>query len=343
MAKRFCTLLVIVGVELAFLGGLTLAFAQEPFFKGKTVRIVVAFSAGGGFDAYSRMIARHMGKYIPGNPNIIVENMPGAGGLIAGKHLYNLAKADGLTIGNIHGNLVMGQILGREEIDLDTRKFEWIGVPVKDTGICTFTKASGITSMEQWMTSRTPVKLGGTAPGDATRDIPKILKVALNLPIQLIEGYKGGAEIRLAAEAGEAGGFCWAWDAAKALWSNALESGDATVVLQIVLKPHPDLPRVPLAIDYARTDEARELIDAGIHKMQVILRSYVLPPGAPKDRVQVLRRAFRETMKDQEFIADANKSKLGVDPVTGEEVEEIVRVLFKLRPDTVARLKEVLK
>jgi hypothetical protein len=197
--------------------------------------------------------------------------------------------------------------------------------------------------MEQWMASRTPLKLGGTAPGDATRDIPKILEAALNLPLQLIEGYKGGAEIRLAAEAGEAAGFCWAWDAAKALWSKALESGDATVVLQIASKPHPDLPKVPLAIDYARTDEARELIDAGIHKTQVILRSYVLPPRTPKDRLQVLRRAFRETMKDQEFISDANKSKLGVDPVSGEEVEEIVRLLFKLRSNTVTKLKEILK
>lgn len=343
MAKRFCTLLLIVGVGLAFRGGLTLAFAQEPFYKGKTVRIVVAFSAGGGFDAYSRMIARHLGKHIPGNPNIIVENMPGAGGLIAAKYMFNLAKPDGLTIGNIHGNLVMGQILGREGIDLDTRRFEWIGVPVRDTGICTVTRSSGISGVEDWLASRTPVKLGATAPGDATRDIPKILKAALNLPIQAIEGYKGGAEIRLAAEAGEVAGFCWAWDAAKALWSKALESGEALVLLQIVPKPHPDLPKVSLAIDYARTEEARELIDAGIHKMQVILRSYVLPPGAPKERLQVLRRAFRETMKDREFVADATKSKLGLDPVTGEEAEETVKSLFKLSPNTVASLKEALK
>src|SRR5574341_1444939 len=150
MAQRLCSLLAIAGVGLAFGGGLTLALAQETFFKGKTIRVVVAFSAGGGFDAYSRMIARYMGKHIPGDPNIVVENMPGAGGLVAAKHIYNLAKPDGLTIGNVHGNLVMGQILGREGVDLDTRKFEWIGVPVKDTGICTFTKASGITRMEQW-------------------------------------------------------------------------------------------------------------------------------------------------------------------------------------------------
>jgi tripartite-type tricarboxylate transporter receptor subunit TctC len=331
-----------VGIGLISSSAFTPSFPQEPFYKGKTVRIVVAFSAGGGFDAYSRMIARHLGKNIPGKPNIVVENMPGAGGLIAAKHLYNLVKPDGLTIGNIHGNLVMGQILRRKGVDLDSSKFEWIGVPVKDTGICTFTKLSGITGMEQWMASRKPVKIGGTAPGDATTDIPKILKAALNLPIQLTEGYKGGAEIRLAAEAGEVDGLCWAWDAAKALWSNALNSGDATVVLQIASQPHPDLRDVPLAIDYARTDEARELIDAGIHKTQVILRSYVLPPATPKDRVQVLRRAFSETMKDQEFIADAKKSKLGVDPVSGEKAEEIVRSLIKLKPHTIARLKQVL-
>jgi len=148
------------------------------FYKGKTIRIVVAFSAGGGFDTYSRIIARHMSRYIPGNPTMIVENMPGAGGVIAAKYMYNSARPDGLTIGNIHGNTVFGQVLGRKGIDLDSKRFEWIGVPVKDTTICNFTKRSGIATVEQWLSAKKPVKFGGTAPGDAISDAPRILKEA---------------------------------------------------------------------------------------------------------------------------------------------------------------------
>src|SRR5918992_663730 len=135
------------------------------FYKGKTIRIIVSAAAGGGFDTYSRTLARHMGKHIPGHPGIIVENMTGAGGLIAANYVYKVAKLDGLTIGNFAGGLISQQLLGSSGIEFDARKFEWIGVPVQDNVACALTKASGITNMEQWMTAKTPVKLGATAPG----------------------------------------------------------------------------------------------------------------------------------------------------------------------------------
>ena len=169
------------------------------------------------------------------------------------------------------------------------------------------------------------------------------LKAALNLPIKLVEGYGGGARIRLAIESGEISGFCWAWAAAKATSSRQIEAGDVVVILQLTNKAHPDLPNVPLAIDFAKTQEGRDLIQAGIHGTQVILRSYVLPPGTPEDRVQTLRRAFEKTLKDPAFLADAQKSRVTIDPVTGEEAEKIVKGLFKLNPDTLARLRKVLK
>jgi len=318
------------------------ASAQESFYKGKTVRIVVGFAAGGGFDTYSRAISRHMGRHIPGNPTIIVDNMTGAGSLIAANHVYKVAKPDGLTIGHFIGGLFVQQLQERPGIEFDARKFEYIGVPVKDNPVCVFSKASGITSMEKWMASKTPVKMGGTAPGSNTDDVPKILKAALGLPVQLVSGYKGTADIRLAIESGELAGGCWGWDSIRATWQKGIESGEAVVVLQTLPKSHVDLRLVPLAITFARTEEARHLIQAGIHDVSDIIRPYVLAPGTPKERVQIMRKAFADTLKDPEFLEDAKKSKLDIDPMTGEQLERTVHGLLRLGPDIVAKLKEAL-
>jgi tripartite-type tricarboxylate transporter receptor subunit TctC len=317
--------------------------AQEPFYRGKTVRIIVGFSAGGGFDTYSRVIARHLGKHIPGNPTIIVENMTGAGSLIAANHLYRVAKPDGLAVGHFIGGLLLGQVLDQKGIQFDARKFEYIGVPVKDHLACAFSKASGITSVERWMASKTPVKMGGIAPGNSTPDnVTRIIKTALNLPIQLVTGYKGTADIRLAVDGGELAGGCWGWDSIAATWRKGLDAGDVLVVLQGGRKAHSDLPKVPLAGKLAKTDEGRQLIGVGIDDESDIRRPYVLPPGTPKDRVKILQQAFIETLRDPEFLKEAHQAKLGVDPVSGEEVERIVAGLFKLSPALIARLKEVL-
>jgi tripartite-type tricarboxylate transporter receptor subunit TctC len=317
--------------------------STHEFYKGKTLRIIVGASAGGGFDTYTRVIARHIGRHLPGNPAIIVQNMPGAGQLIAANHLYKVAKPDGLTMGNFIGGLLLRQILGQPGIEFDALKFEYIGVPLKDTWICTLTKASGITSMEKWFGSKTPVKLGGTGPGANTDDVPAILKAALGLPIQLVTGYKGTAEIRLAAESGELAGGCWSWDSTRATWSKALESGDVAVVVQMTTEPHPELPKIPLAIKFAKTEDDRRLIQSGTVDPAAMNRLYVLPPGTSKEIVQLMRNAFMDTLNDPEFKADAKKSKLDVDPMSGEELAKTVSGLFKLSPTLVARLKDALK
>ncbi|MBI1994604.1 MAG: hypothetical protein HYS67_09430 [Deltaproteobacteria bacterium] len=244
--------LLLLALGLGLLTGKPAA-SQDAFYKGKTIRIIVGFAAGGGFDTYSRVIARHMGKHIPGNPTIIVENMTGAGSLIAANHVYNIAKPDGLTVGHFIGGLFLGQVLGQKGVEFDARKFEYIGAPVKDHVVCALTKASGITSVEKWMASKTPVKMGGTAPGNSTPDnATRILNSALGLPIQLVSGYKGTSQIRLAAEAGELAGGCWGWDSISATWRKGLDSGDVVVVIQAAAKPHPDLPKVPSAINLAK-------------------------------------------------------------------------------------------
>jgi tripartite-type tricarboxylate transporter receptor subunit TctC len=314
---------------------------QDSFYKGKTIRVVVATSAGGGFDAYTRTITRHMGKHIAGNPSFVVENMAGAGHLIGANHIYKAAKPDGLTIGHFQGGLFLEQLLGRPGIEFESMKYEFLGAPVSDNRACAFTKASGIASVDQWLASKTPVKLGGIG-GGAPDDIARMLAATTALPIQLIAGYKGTSEIRMAAESGELAGGCWTWDSMRATWTRAISSGDAVVVLQILSKPHRELPDVPLATKYAKNDEARQLIQVGIEEPAEYYRPYALPPGTPKDRVQLLRRAFLQTLKDPEFLADAQKAKLDVEPISGEELEKKISRMSKLNPSLVAKLRDIL-
>ena len=315
----------------------------DDFYKGKTIRLVVGFSAGGGFDTYARALARHMSKQIPGNPSIVVENMTGAGSLIAANHVYKVAKPDGLTIGHFIGGLFLGQVLGQPGIEFDARKFEFIGAPISDHVVCAMTKASGITSIEKWFAAKSPVKMGGIAPGTSTPDnATRILKVALGLPIQLVTGYKGTADVRLAAESGEIAGGCWGWDSVSVTWRKALDTGDAVVVLQTNRRTHPDLANVPQAIKFAKTEEARKMIEVGIHGDSDIVRTYTLPPGTPKDRVQLLRKAFDATLKDGEFLADAKKSRLNVEPIPVDDIERDIAGLFKLDPALITKLKDVL-
>lgn len=341
MYKRLAILWLIL-FSLILTAGSAISSTHD-FYKNKTVRIIVGFAAGGGFDTYSRAIARHLGSHIPGNPTVIVENMTGAASLIAANYLYKVAKPDGLTIGNIHGNQILNQVLGGQGIEFDARRFEWIGVPVKDSGACALTKASGITSLEKWRTSKTPVKLGGGGTGDTTTTNAKILKEILGLPIQIVMGYKGTADMRLAAESGELAGACFQWESIKTTWRKGLDSGEIVVVIQTNPKPHPELAHVPNAIDEAKTEEARQLIQLGLHDVAAMTRPYVLTPGTPKERVQVVRKAFIDTLSDPNFVAEAKKSRLEVDPITGVDLEKLIGGLFKLDAALLTRLKETIK
>jgi tripartite-type tricarboxylate transporter receptor subunit TctC len=320
------------------------AKAQDSFYKGKSVRIIVGASAGGGYDTYSRTIARHMGKHVPGNPTFVVENMPGAGFLISANYMYNVAKPDGLTIGHFIGGLFLQQLLGKSGIEFDAAKFEYIGVPTQDNYVIGISKKNtGLSSMDQWLASKTIVKLGGVGVGSATDDIPKVLIATIGLPAQIVSGYKGTADVRLAYDSGEVQGVCNAWQSFTATWPNELKSGDLEIVLQTTAKSHPELSKVPLAISYAKTDEARNLINSLVHSVGPAARPYVLPPGTPKDRLMTLRKAFMAVMKDPEFLADAKKAKLDISPLDGEELEQNVKDIFKLDPKLIPKAKEILK
>jgi tripartite-type tricarboxylate transporter receptor subunit TctC len=313
--------------------------ASPEIYQGKVIRIVVGFSPGGAFDAYSRSLSRHMRKHLPGNPNITVENMPGAGSLIAANYLYKAASPDGLTIGNFIGSVLMGQVLGQKGIEFDARKFEYIGAPARYYPVCLFSKASGIASLESWMAAKTPVKMGGIGQGTSGDNTIKLLRAALGLPIQLVSGYKGMAEIRLATEAGEVAGTCVG---PRTVWQQALEKSEVVPVLQVTPAPAPDFPKLPLAIDLAKSEEARKLIEVGVHNDSAIALTYAFPPGTPKEVVTVIRRAFIATMKDPEFSAEVKKARLDVDPVAGEEIDKIINDAFRLDATLVGKLKDIL-
>jgi tripartite-type tricarboxylate transporter receptor subunit TctC len=319
------------------------SFAAAPFYEGKSIRIIVGFSAGGGYDAYARVLSRHMGRHLPGNPAIVVENMTGAGSLLSANYVYKVAKPDGLTIGHFNGGLFFNQVMKQPGIEFDARKFEYIGGAVKEETAFAFSKSSGITSVEKWLAAKTPVKMGGTAPGAFAPDnVIRVVKAALGLPVQLVTGYKGTADIRLAVENGELAGSSWGWASMRSTWRKSLETGDVVVVLQAVPKAFHDLPQVPLAINLAKTEEARQLIELGIHSPSIFARPFVVAPGTPKDRLETLERAFQETLKDKEFLAEAEKAKLDIEPVTSSELQKSVAGIFKLNAALVEKLNDIL-
>jgi tripartite-type tricarboxylate transporter receptor subunit TctC len=211
-----------------------------------------------------------------------------------------------------------------------------------DHPVCVLTKASGVTTLEKWLAAKEPLKLGGVGPGGTASDVARVLQAALNLPLKVVEPYKGTADIKLAAESGELAGGCWAWESMKAMWRAGLEKGDVSVVVLAMPKKLSEIPNVPLAVDFAKTNDSRQLLKYGIHDTATITRPYFLPPGTPKDRVQMLRKAFADTLKDSEFLAEAKKGNLDIEAVSGEQIETIVTDLFKLEPAWVTKLKAIL-
>ncbi|HEU4341600.1 MAG TPA: tripartite tricarboxylate transporter substrate-binding protein [Candidatus Binatia bacterium] len=336
-SKKFLAGLI---VGLIASGGGLPAAAQD-FYKDKTIRFIVGYSAGGSFDLNTRVIARHFSRHVPGNPTTVVENMTGAGGIIAANHLYNRAAPDGLTIGAWAAPLVLQHVMGNEAVKFDGRKFGYLGVPSPYDTVCTFNEKSGISNVNDWINSKRPLKISAIGPGTSTSDIPKLLKAALNLPLDVLDGYKGGADARLAVESGEVDGYCGSWQTVETVWRAPFESGKIRAVLQASLEPYPKYKQVPVAISLAKTDLARELVTVAdsAHGAQF---PYTVPPATPKDRLEVLQKAFVETLKDPEFLAEAKKSKLDIEVIDGPTIAKKLARLYELQPAVIAKLKEVL-
>ena len=341
MARTFGFLLLAASIFLSL--GTATAASVEEFYKGKTIQFIVGGSAGGGYDTYTRLIARHFSQYVPGRPATLVQNMPGAAMLISANYIFNSAPRDGTVIGHWSGPLILQHMMGNPAVQFEGRKFGWIGMPTADALICITTERSGIRTAEDWRNSKTRVKLGAIGPGTSGTDDTKLLGAAAGFPLQLIEGYKGTADIRVAAETGEVDGTCsFGWQSAKVTWANALRAKQVHVVLQTMLETHPELKGVPLAIDFAKTDEGKKLlrIAAEVYGKQ---RLYSLPPQVPPERVRVLQKAFMATLKDAQFLAEAEKAKLEIDPIDGSAVEKMVNGLYDIEPAVITRVKQILE
>jgi tripartite-type tricarboxylate transporter receptor subunit TctC len=319
--------------------------AVADFYRGKTVRIVVGFSAGGGYDQYSRVIARHVSKHIPGNPAIIVDNMAGAGSIIAANHTYNAAPKDGTLIGNISGPIVLEQLFGNAAVQFDMAKFRYLAVPVSETYLMIMTRKPGVTKLDELLGPKGKSAVIGAIPGSTVEHAPILVRDLLGANLKVVSGYKGTADVRLALDSGEVDGFFNTWTSSKVTSFDKVKNGEWVVLAQLSDKPIKDLivPNVPTIPMIAKTNEQRLLLKYGTSTPNDFGKVYVLPPGVPADRAQALEAAFNKTFADKEFLADADKGKLEIDPLLGEEIHKLVDEFLGMSPELKGKLQSAMK
>jgi tripartite-type tricarboxylate transporter receptor subunit TctC len=324
--------------------GTPTAIGQD-FYEGKTVRIIQPFGTGGAFDTVARLVTRHLNKHMRGKPTYVVESMPGAGGLIATNFIYSRAKPDGLTVGFLIADSLVGELLGSAGARFESDKLAWLGAPSYATPVCTFTAKSGIRSIAQWRTANPPPKIGTIATGgDLSYSIPRLLATQANLPAQLIVGHQGGnAALKLAAERGEIDGFCSSLEAATILWGDALTDGTVHVVVQLGRQPDPAIPSVPLARNIVTSPEGAELINVAVSGPQRINRAFAFPPGTPPEQVKAWRQALAATLADPALVEEAKRLRVSVNPIGATEIEKIVAENKGAPPDLVSKLRKILE
>jgi tripartite-type tricarboxylate transporter receptor subunit TctC len=320
------------------------ATAQTPeqFFKGKTLTFYVGLSPGGGYDQNARLVAKYFGKYVPGNPTVVVKNMPGGGGIVMTNYVANVAERDGLHIGAPQRGIPFEPLLGdASHAKYDPLKLNWLGSANADTSVAIVTKRSGVTSVQDL--KKKEVIVAGTGVGTESVTVPYILRNILGLKFKVIAGYPGGSEMNLAMQRGEVDGRgTFSWTSLKPQYKEWVESGDMTVLFQMGLRKHPDLQKVPLITELAENDTQRQVLALQFTAFE-LGRPYFLSEGVPADRVQALRRAFDATMKDKDLLADAEKQGLEVNPATGEEMIEMLKKVYATPKDVINRLAEATK
>ena len=312
------------------------------FFKGKTVTIIAGSASGGGVDIYARLLGRHFQKTIPGNPAIVVQNMPGAGSLAAARHLYSLAPKDGTSMAVVLSTALFDPLMaGQDLASYDPRKFIFLGNANADTSVCITRKDAPVQSYADLFDKELVV--GGTGPGSALVDYPVMEKHILGVKVKLIAGYKGSNEVSLAIQRNEVQGICGLlWSSAKQQYPDMLKPESAVKVL--VQQDTQSLPvlkaaGVPLSMDFAKTPQQKQAMEVFLQQGS-ISRPFFLPPGVPADRVAVLRKSFLDVLADPELVAEATKASLDIAPQTGEEVQKLMDKLYATPPDLIAFLRK---
>ena len=315
-------------------------FAQE-FYQDKTIRFIVGQAAGGGYDTYTRTIARFIGKHIPGTPTTIVDNMTGAGSLVAANYIYNNARPDGLTVGNWNAALVFNQAMGDVNVKFDARKFGWVGAPSKSVPVCLIMGFAGPKTMDEIVKSGKTLRMGGTGPGSHSIDMPLMFNKMLGTKFSVVSGYQGTAQIKLALQRREVDGHCTNWDSVIATQRDLLESkGDERMIPFIIHARvnDPDAKNVTLVSEALKDEASLRAYRVYMAQMEYS-RPFTVAPGTPTDRLAVLRRAFSSTLADADYVAQAAKLKLDVQHVAGEECEKWVDEVLSISP----KMKEELK
>ncbi len=333
--------LVKIGVPAACLAFNLVPAAAQPFdYAGKNLQMVIGFGPGGGYDLWARTLGRHIGKHLPGRPNVVPQNMPGAGSFIATNHIYTAAPKDGTVIGIIARDAALGPITGASGARFDATKLSWIGSPTTETNICIVHHTAKVKTVQDLFDKE--LILGDTGPGTGTRIYPKALAGILGLKFKLIGGFPASTDVFLAMERGEVEGICESYDSVVNRKPDWIPTGKISILFQGGAAPNPELRGAPFILDFARKPEDRQALEF-LYAGQGIGRPFVAPPDLPPERLQMLRDAFSATMRDAEFIADARRQKLDVEPVSGEQLSALIRKIYATPPAIVERVGNLVK
>ena len=318
----------------------TPAAAQADVLAGKSVQMIIGFGPGGGYDLWARTLGRHIGKHLPGNPNVVPQNMPGAGSFTAASYIFNIAPKDGSALGIIARDAALGPLTGASGARFDPTRLSWIGTPTKETNVCIAFHTAQVKSVQDLYDKQ--LILGDTGPGTGTRSYPKALNELLGMKFKLVGGFPASSDVFLAMERGEVDGICESLDSIKIRRPDWIPSGKVAILFQGGAEPNPELKGVPFVRDLARTPEQKQAIEF-LYAGQGIGRPFVAPPDLPAERLKMLRDAFNATMKDADFIAETKKSKLELEPEDGEHLAALIAKIYATPKPIVDKIANLIK
>ncbi len=316
--------------------------AAAAFYGRNTVSIIVGSGAGGGFDTTARLVARHIGRHIPGAPTVIVVNMPGGGGLVAANHVFNAAPKDGTVIGLFHEAQVMNQLTHAEGVQFDVRQFNWLGSSYDDPNVCLVRSDAPVTAFRNLIGRAEPIAVGGTAPGSNSYDAPRVLAEATGANLRTVAGYSTTNDVRLGIERGEVHGVCLGWESIRSASTEWLEDEYAQVLVQNGTARHRDLPDVPLALDFARDEDSRILLRL-LDAPSAMSKPFTLPPGVDERRVRVMRHALWAAYHDPAFLAESAAMRLDFQPKTAPEIQRVLSEVLATPPAIAAKYRQIIQ
>jgi tripartite-type tricarboxylate transporter receptor subunit TctC len=311
------------------------------FYKGKTITVLVGYTAGGGYDIYARALARHMGRHLPGHPNLIVQNLSGAGSLNAANNIYNVAAKDGTVFGTFGRGLAMEPLIGASKPGYDSTKFTWLGSGTDESSVFTIWHTSPVKTWNDMLSKNFTV--GGEGSGSDPDIYAALLRNLFGVKLKLITGYPGTTEVSLAMERGEVDGRAsWSWTSLKSTKPDWVRDKKVNLPVQLNLTKNAELPHVPLLVEFATNDRQRQILKMVLSR-QTMGRPFAAPPGLSEERKQALRNAFDRTMKDPEFLAEAKARGQEVDPVSGAEIDRLVGELYRTPADVIAEARAAIE